>query len=59
MNDLVENLNPYIENEKIGFKKDVWNDIPEFVRDNGMWNDNIIHFHLIKVHIFFFTMRIY
>ncbi len=39
MNDLVENLNPYIENEKIGFKKDVWDDIPKFVRDNGMWND--------------------
>ncbi|EJO5347612.1 ABC transporter substrate-binding protein [Clostridium botulinum] len=39
MNDLVENLNPYIENEKIGFKKDVWNDIPKFLRDNGMWND--------------------
>lgn len=38
MNDLVEDLNPYIDNEKIGFKKDVWNDIPEFLRDNGMWN---------------------
>ncbi|GAA0124945.1 ABC transporter substrate-binding protein [Clostridium sp. CTA-19] len=39
MNDLVENLNPYIENEKIGFSKDSWNDIPEFLRDNGMWNE--------------------
>lgn len=38
MNDLVEDLNPYIENEKIGFSKDAWNDIPEFLRDNGMWN---------------------
>lgn len=39
MNDLVEDLNPYIENEKIGFSKDSWNDIPEFLRDNGMWNE--------------------
>lgn len=38
MNDLVENLNPYIENEKVGFHKEVWNDIPQFIRDNGMWN---------------------
>lgn len=38
MNDLAENLNPYIENDKIGFKKEVWNDIPEFIRDNGMWD---------------------
>lgn len=37
-NDLVEDLNPYIENEKIGFKDEVWKDIPEFLRDNGMWN---------------------
>lgn len=41
-NDLVENLNPYIENEKIGFDKETWEDIPEFLRDNGMW-DGIHH----------------
>lgn len=37
-NDLVEDLNPYIENKEIGFDEKAWNDIPEFVRDNGMWN---------------------
>lgn len=37
-NDLVENLNPYIENEKIGFDKKTWEDIPKFLRDNGMWD---------------------
>lgn len=37
-NDLVEDLNVYIENEKIGFDKETWEDIPAFLRDNGMWD---------------------
>ncbi|MEG0370840.1 MAG: ABC transporter substrate-binding protein [Clostridium sp.] len=38
MNDLVEDLDPYVQNEKIGFDKETWADIPEFLRDNGIWN---------------------
>ena len=40
MNDLVENLNPYIEDATYGFKKEIWDDIPTGLRDNGIW-DNI------------------
>lgn len=39
MNDLVEELDPYIFDEKIGMDEKVWNDIPTGLRDNGMWND--------------------
>ena len=38
MNDLVEDLNPRIEDAKYGFDPAVWNDIPVGLRDNGMWN---------------------
>lgn len=38
LNDLVENLNPRIDDPKYGFDKKIWNDIPAGLRDNGMWN---------------------
>lgn len=37
-NGLVEDLGPYIENPKVGFTKEQFNDMPAFVRDNGMWD---------------------
>lgn len=43
-NDLVEELDPYIFDEKIGMDKNIWADIPNGLRDNGMWNDK--HFSL-------------
>lgn len=38
LNDMVEELDPYIFDEKNGMDKAVWNDIPTGLRDNGMWN---------------------
>lgn len=38
MNDLVEELDPYIFDSEIGIDKAVWNDIPAGLRDNGMWD---------------------
>ena len=38
MNDLVEDLNPRIEDATYGFDPAVWNDIPVGLRDNGMWD---------------------
>lgn len=38
MNDLVEELDTYIFDEKIGMDKKVWEDIPTGLRDNGMWD---------------------
>lgn len=44
MSDLVENLNPYIESEKVGFTAEEWDNIPAFLRDNGMYDG--IHYSL-------------
>ena len=44
MSDLVENLNPYIESDKVGFTEEEWNNIPAFLRDNGMYDG--IHYSL-------------
>ena len=44
MSDFVENLNPYIENDTVGFSKEAWDNIPAFLRDNGMWDG--IHYSL-------------
>lgn len=38
MNDLVEELDPYIFDKEIGIDEAVWNDIPVGLRDNGMWD---------------------
>lgn len=38
LNGLVEDLNPRIDDPNYGFNKDIWNDIPVGLRDNGMWN---------------------
>ncbi|MBF8435610.1 ABC transporter substrate-binding protein [Halanaerobiaceae bacterium Z-7014] len=40
MNDFVEDLTPYIFDEEIGFTTEEWEDIPEFFRNDGIWNDN-------------------
>ncbi len=44
MNDMVEDLGPYITDEEYGFDEEIWNDIPEGLRDNGMWDG--IHYSL-------------
>lgn len=36
---LVENLNPYIEDEKIGLNEKELKDYPEFFLDDGIWDD--------------------
>ncbi len=38
MNELVEELDPYIFDDEIGIDKAVWDDIPNGLRDNGMWD---------------------
>lgn len=38
MNDLVEELDPYIFDKEIGIDETIWNDIPQGLRDNGMWD---------------------
>lgn len=37
---LVENLNPYIENEKIGLSKEELEDYPKLFLDDGVWDGN-------------------
>ncbi|KNF07735.1 putative carbohydrate uptake ABC transporter periplasmic-binding protein [Gottschalkia purinilytica] len=44
LNDLVQELDPYIFDKKIGMDKKIWEDIPKPLRDNGMWNGK--HFSL-------------
>ncbi|MDY0235295.1 MAG: ABC transporter substrate-binding protein [Gudongella sp.] len=39
MNDLVEELDPYIFDDEIGIDEAIWNDIPQGLRDNGMWDN--------------------
>lgn len=38
LNDLAENLDDHIFDEKYGFKKEVWDDIPTALRDGGTWD---------------------
>lgn len=38
--DLVENLNPYIENKDIGFSDEEINDFPKMFLEDGIWNGN-------------------
>ncbi|WMM25895.1 ABC transporter substrate-binding protein [Tissierella sp. MB52-C2] len=37
---LVENLNPYMENEKVGLSKEELADYPALFLDDGIWNGN-------------------
>lgn len=37
-NDLVQPLDDYITDENIGFKKEIWDDIPQGLRDFGTWD---------------------
>lgn len=39
MNDMVEELDPYIFDEEIGIDENIWESIPVGLRDNGMWDD--------------------
>lgn len=38
MNELVEELDPYIFDKEIGIDEKIWDDIPNGLRDNGMWD---------------------
>ena len=38
MSGLAENLEPYIHDPEVGFPDDVWENIPHFLRDDGVWD---------------------
>ena len=38
MSDLAEDLTPYITDEENGFSDEVWNNIPEFLKNSSVWD---------------------
>ncbi len=48
MNDLVEDLTPYIFSEEVGFSKTEFEDIPQVFREGGIWDDKYYAFPFNK-----------
>lgn len=60
MNDLVEDLTPYIFDDKVGFTKEEFEDIPKVFREGGVWDDKHYAFPFNKsTYLLFYNKQLF